>query len=137
MTGTAGWVTSRDVPDEIRDLTGGGAHLSIDALGHSLTCFNSIACLRKRGRHVQIGVMAGEHALAPMPMDRVMLHELEIVGSHGMQAHRYPEMLAMIRAGTLQPKRLIGRTIGLEEAIDALVQMDRFAEAGVTVINRF
>ena len=70
-------------------------------------------------------------------MDQVLANELEIVGSHGMQAHRYPEMLAMIRVGKLRPDRLIGRTVSLEESIDRLVNLDRCAETGVTVIDEF
>ena len=39
----------------VREITKGGAHVSIDALGHPSTCFNSITNLRRRGRHVQVG----------------------------------------------------------------------------------
>jgi len=41
---------------------------------------------------------------------------LEILGSHGMPAYRYPEMLQMIQAGKLSPEKLIGDTISLEES---------------------
>ncbi|MEM9690490.1 MAG: hypothetical protein AAF917_13540, partial [Pseudomonadota bacterium] len=71
-----------------------------------------------------------------LPMHRVIAHELEIVGSHGMQAHRYPPKLAMIESGDLTPERLIGNTISLDEAVDALPAMDRFPNTGVTVIDR-
>jgi len=37
--------------------------------------------------------------------------ELEILGSHGMQAHKYPEMLKMIIDGKLHPEKLIEKTI--------------------------
>ncbi len=123
------------VPQAIREVTGGGAHLSIDALGHSTTALNSVRCLRRRGRHVQVGLMLGEHARAPMPMDRVVAWELEIKGSHGMQAHRYPEMLRMIESGKLQPQKLIGKHISLAEAPAALTAMDRFEGAGMTIIS--
>jgi alcohol dehydrogenase len=126
---------SPDVAGEIRELSGGGAHVSIDALGSPATCFNSIASLRKRGRHVQVGLLALEERDARIPTGLVVANELEILGSHGMQAHRYPQMLEMIVAGTLQPERLIGRTIGLEEAPEALVTMDRFSGVGVTVVE--
>jgi alcohol dehydrogenase len=69
-------------------------------------------------------------------MDRVVAHELEIYGSHGIQAHRYPAIFAMIAAGKLQPQKLIGRRITLAEAPHALMQMDTFPETGVTVIDR-
>jgi len=126
-----------DVVDRIRELTGSGAHVAIDALGSAATCVNSISCLRKRGRHVQIGLLAGSDHRPRIPMERVIAHELEIVGSHGMQAHRYPEMLELIAAGVLQPQRLVGKTVALEEAPAELVAMSGFAATGITVIDRF
>jgi alcohol dehydrogenase len=125
------------VVSAIRDISGGGAHLSIDALGHSATAMNSVRCLRKRGRHVQVGLMLAEHARAPMPMDKVIAHEIEIKGSHGMQAHRYPAMLQMIERGVLQPQKLVGRHISLDEAPAALATMDKFEGTGISVITRF
>ncbi len=122
------------VPQAIRDATGGGAHLSIDALGHSVTAMNSVRSLRRRGRHVQVGLMLGEHARAPMPMDRIIAYELEIKGSHGMQAWRYPEMMEMISRGVLAPQKLIQKRISLEHAPAALAAMDRFEGTGITVI---
>ena len=121
--------------DAIIDITGGGAHISIDALGHSEIIMNSISSLRKRGRHIQIGIMeSGRHQPA-IPMDKVIGHELEIIGSHGMQAHRYPEMLEMIRIGKLRPGLLIGRVVSLDDAPAFLTAMDQFAGTGVAVIS--
>lgn len=126
-----------DVPDAIREATGGGADVSIDALGSAVTCGNSILCLRKQGRHVQVGLLAGDDYLPRVPMHRVIGWELEICGSHGMQASRYGEMLAMIADGRLNPRALIGRTIPLEEAPEQLEKMGRFGSVGITVIDRF
>ena len=119
------------------ELTRGGAHVSLDALGHPTTCFNSVASLRRRGRHVQVGLMLADHATPRVPMARVIGWELEILGSHGMQAHRYGAMLEMVRVGKLDPARLVGKRIGLEEAPGALMGMDRFEALGATVIDRF
>jgi alcohol dehydrogenase len=127
----------KDVVQAVRDITQGGAHVAIDALGSPTTCFNSIAGLRKRGRHVQVGLMVGDHRTPPIPMDQVVANELEILGSHGMQAHRYPEMLAMIAAGKLQPAKLIAQTVDLAQGIIELQEMDLFETTGVTVIDRF
>ena len=125
-----------DVATAVMDLCG-GAHVSIDALGHPVTCFNSINSLRKRGKHIQVGLMVADQSRPQVPMDRVLAWELEIIGSHGMQAHRYDAMLAMIAAGKLAPERLIGRTINLEQSIEALMAMDRFDGTGVTVVTEF
>lgn len=126
-----------DVPSAVLDATGGGAHVSLDALGATVTCLNSIRSLRRRGRHVQVGLMLGEHTTPPVPMDQVISHELEIRGSHGMQAHRYDAMLAMVQSGLLSPERLVGREISLRESIEALMQMDSFQSVGATVVTRF
>jgi len=128
---------TENVVEAIREISRGGAHVSIDALGSQQTCFNSIANLRKRGRHVQVGLLTGQHQHPNIPMDRVLADELEIVGSHGMQAYRYPEMMAMIRQGKLAPGKLVGDLISLEDSLTALVSMDQFNKAGVTVITRF
>nr|WP_299174510.1 zinc-dependent alcohol dehydrogenase family protein [uncultured Allomuricauda sp.] len=126
-----------DLVSEVKALTHGGAHISMDALGSQTTCFNSIANLRKRGKHIQVGLMTGSHQHPKVPMDLVLANELEIIGSHGMQAHRYPELLELIRIGKLNPIKLIDRTISLEEASVALPQMDKFENKGVTVIDTF
>jgi alcohol dehydrogenase len=126
---------TEDVVAAIRDMTQGGAHVSMDALGSPKTCFNSIACLRRRGRHLQVGLMLGDHARPQIPMDKVIGHEIEIRGSHGMQAHRYPPMMVMILNGKLQPAKLIGKTISLAEAPQALMAMDKFAGTGISIIK--
>jgi alcohol dehydrogenase len=128
---------TQDVAGAVKEITGGGAHVSMDALGNPVTCFNSIANLRRRGRHVQVGLMLGDHAHPSIPMDRVIAHELQIYGSHGMQAYRYPEMLEMIRVGKLKPERLIGNRINLDEAPEALMRMGRFDGLGISVVTRF
>ncbi len=129
--------TTADVVAGVRDYTGGGAHVSIDALGHPETCFNSVANLRKRGRHVQVGLMLADHCHPSIPMDRIIAHELEVYGSHGMQAHKFDEIFRLIGSGRLQPEKLVGRTITLEQSLTALPDMDSFAHEGVTVIDRF
>lgn len=125
----------RDVVEAIREITDGGAHLSLDAYGSRETSDNSIRCLRKRGRHVQVGLMVGDAALSPVPMDLVIASELEIIGSHGMAAHEYPDMLEQIASGHIDPRTLVGRTISLEEAPNALATMDSAPLPGMTVIE--
>ena len=129
--------TKEKVVEAIKDITKGGVHVSIDALGSEITCLNSIASLKKRGKHIQVGLMTGNHKCPNIPMDRVLADELEIIGSHGMQAHKYPEMLKMIINGKLHPEKLIEKTITLDEATIALPNMNKFKNKGVLVINSF
>jgi alcohol dehydrogenase len=125
------------VPEAIKRLTGGGAHVSIDALGDPEVCLNSLNCLRKRGKHIQVGIMESGQHLVPLPMGKIMARELEILGSHGMQAHRYPEIFALIANDRIRPQKLIGRTIALDDAPAALTEMNSFAGTGITIIDRF
>lgn len=127
----------RNVAARVIDVTDRGAHVSIDALGHRRTCSSSIHCLRKRGRHIQVGLMTGEDQSTALPMDLVIARELEIIGSHGMQAYRYEAMLDMILSGRLHPQALIAGTITLEEAALELTRLDQRRKPGILVIDRF
>lgn len=126
-----------NVAEAIKQQTNGGADVSLDALGHSQTCLNSIACLAKRGRHIQVGLMLAAHSTPQIPMGAVIANELEILGSHGMQAHKYGQMFAMIDSGLLKPERLLGQKINLEQSINVLTNMDKFKTHGVSVITEF
>jgi len=127
----------KNIVGAVRDITGGGAHVSIDALGNNETCLNSILNLRKRGKHIQVGVMAGEHKETNIPMGYVMFNEIELIGSHGMQAHAYKQMLQMIVTGKLQPQNLINLTVSLEDSIELLQSMGNSPPTGVAVIDKF
>ena len=118
----------------IGDITGGGAHVSIDALGAPAVAADSVRCLRRRGRHVQVGLLPG--GPVPLPMDLVIARELEIYGSHGMAARDYPAMMRLVADGTLRPGLLVGQVIELAEAGRALAAMDELsATAGMTVVT--
>ncbi len=123
--------------EAVRELTRGGVHVSLDALGSKVTCYNSVANLKKRGKHIQVGLMAGDDYEPNVPMHLVVANELEIIGSHGMQAHVYPEMLDLIKNGKLAPEKLIGDLVSLEEGAALLPKMNEFKSQGVTVINQF
>jgi D-arabinose 1-dehydrogenase-like Zn-dependent alcohol dehydrogenase len=97
-----------DVFEAIKEITKGGAHVSLDALGHPITMTNSILCLRPRGKHIQVGLMLGDHAAPSVPMPKIVGQEIELLGLHGMQAHRYGAMLDMVESGKLNSARLVG-----------------------------
>lgn len=129
--------TTPDIPSTILELSKGGVHASVDALGSRITCYNSVASLKKRGKHIQIGLMAGSQSDPPIPMHLVIAKELEILGCHGIQAHAYPEMMQLILTGKIDPEKLIGRRISLDDAVDALIGMDTFQENGMVMIDQF
>ncbi|MFS0730542.1 alcohol dehydrogenase catalytic domain-containing protein [Curtobacterium sp. 1P10AnD] len=123
-----------DTVDRIRALTGGGAHVSVDAFGSRATSVAAVATLRPRGRHVQVGLLLGDEAIPAIPMGRVIGDELELLGSHGIAVAEYAAMLEDVVAGRLRPAESIGRTIGFEELPEAVLAMDRpAAGSGMTV----
>ena len=124
-----------DVPAAVADLTGGGSHVAVDAVGTEETCADSVLSLRRRGRHVQVGLLPPVAGHPRVPMSRVIAWELDLLGSHGMAAADYPDMLALIEQGSLQPQLLVERTVGLVEAAELLPRFDRAAVAGMTVVD--
>ncbi|AXA96693.1 zinc-dependent alcohol dehydrogenase family protein [Microbacterium sp. PM5] len=124
-----------DVPDAVRRITGGGAHVSIDAVGAEQTSADAVLSLRRRGRHVQVGLLPSASDLSGMPMARVIAWELDLLGSHGMAAVDYPAMLELIAEGRLRPQELIERTISLADAAALLPTFDRATLAGMTMID--
>jgi D-arabinose 1-dehydrogenase-like Zn-dependent alcohol dehydrogenase len=124
-----------DIPAAVADLTGGGSHVAVDAVGSEQTCADAILSLRRRGRHVQVGLLPPIDGRPRVPMDRVIGWELDVLGSHGMAAADYPAMMALIESGALEPQRLIERTIGLAEAARLLPAFDTATVAGITLID--
>ncbi len=124
-----------DTAAAVREITGGGAHVGIDAIGQPVTAAASVASLRRRGRHVQIGLLLGEQARTALPMDLVISRELEIYGSHGMAAREYPAMLAAVADGRLHPERLVGAVVELDQATKVLTAMNFPAGPGMTVLR--
>jgi alcohol dehydrogenase len=122
-----------DVPAAVADLTGGGAHVSMDTLGAAVTCTNSVRSLRPRGRHVQVGLLPPAQGRPAVPMERVIALELAVLGSHGMAAHAYPELLGLIAAGRLDPRALVTRELALDDAGAALAEIG--ARPGIAVVT--
>jgi D-arabinose 1-dehydrogenase-like Zn-dependent alcohol dehydrogenase len=127
-----------DAGKAIMQLTGGGAHVAVDALGIAATCQGAVMSLRKRGRHLQIGLTSSaEQGMIALPIDLIVLKEITLVGSLGMQAPRYGAMLGMVETGRLAPGKLVQQRIKLEQAGEVLASMDKYGTVGVTVIDRY
>jgi alcohol dehydrogenase len=126
---------AEDVVAAIRAATDGGAHLSLDALGSAETCSASIAGLRTRGRHVQVGLLPPILGRPAIPMELVVARELQVLGSHGLSAHAYPQLLALVASGRLCPDELITGNVGLNQAGAALAAMGDAPPTGITVVN--
>lgn len=122
----------------IKEITRGGAHASIEALGIQETIRNSVKCLRKGGRHVQIGLTTHEEGgEAMLPIDLITSMEWELVGSIGNPIPDYDGLLQMIASGKLNPKSLVSREVSLEDVTDVLNDMTEFKTFGFNVITNF
>ncbi|HEY1625276.1 MAG TPA: alcohol dehydrogenase catalytic domain-containing protein [Streptosporangiaceae bacterium] len=128
-------VSEDSVPARVHELTGGGSHVAVDAIGSEQACADSIMSLRRRGRHAQVGLLPPVAGHPRLPMARVIAWELDVLGCHGMAAVDYPAMLALIGSGDLRPQRLIERVVGLDEAAELLPELDRARPAGMTMID--
>ena len=81
--------------------------------------------------------MTGKDAFPPLPMGPVIANELEIIGSHGMQAHQYPEMLNLLFSKNVPLDKMIGQQLNLQQGVQALMNMNSFSNVGTMVINEF
>lgn len=127
-----------DIPSEVAAITDGGAHVSVDALGITETCQNSVRSLRKRGQHVQVGLTSSdEGGEVALPTDEMVLKELEFIGAVGMPRPRYDEIFRMIAHGALEPAAVISETVPLEQTPETLASMTNFDTVGIPVIDQF
>lgn len=127
-----------DVAGQVADLTGGGAHVTVDALGDEQTALPALYSLRTRGRHLRLGTSGkkqGGHI--HLPVDLILFKELKIIGSFGMQAARYPAMLRMVESGKLHPGKLVQGTVRIEDAGEVLAGMGTSSPSGLRVINQW
>ncbi len=122
-----------DAAAQVRELTGGGAALSLDAVGHPDVCVASIWSLARRGRHVQVGLLPPAMGRAVVPMERVIGHELEVLGCHGLAAHHYPALLDLVRSRRVRPDLLVTRELSLEQAGPALTAVGQ--APGIAVLR--
>lgn len=121
-----------DTAEAVFDLVG-GAHVSVDCLGHPATASASVRCLKPLGRHVQIGLFPSP--TADFPISRVIRDEIEVHGVHGLSASRFDKVFALMTAGRLDLRPMVSRAIALDDVPDALPAMATFTTPGVTVVT--
>ncbi len=126
-----------DVAETIREITGGGAHVSVEALGIAATTNGSIGCLRPLGRHVQVGLPLGHAARMEIDLNAVYMKQLALFGTRGMPSWRYPSLLAMIETGRVDVRPMVARQVALSKASAELRAFDAPMPPGVAVITDF
>ncbi|MGB3770105.1 MAG: alcohol dehydrogenase catalytic domain-containing protein [Rhodococcus sp. (in: high G+C Gram-positive bacteria)] len=103
-------------------------HVSLECSGNAGLADAALGALRRRGRHVQIGLLPGG---AHVSMDAVIAKELDVLGSHGLAAHDYPELLRTLPVHAVE--MMIGARKPLE---DAQLSLDALGEsAGITLLH--
>ncbi len=124
-----------DVARRVVDVTTGGADVSIDALGSAVTLRQSLESLRKRGRHVQVGLLVGERVEPAVPMGRVISNELQLFGSHGIAAAAYPDVFDLIERKKIPLDRILGPRLRLDDVPVELPRIGQFQSLGIALVD--
>ncbi|MDN6149315.1 MAG: zinc-binding dehydrogenase [Yaniella sp.] len=129
---------TENVAEAIHEVTKGGAHVGVDALGIQETITNSLRSLRKGGRHVQVGLTGSEEqGIAQIPIDAMTAGEIELVGSFGNPRPDFPGLLALVSQGRLDPGSLVEREVGLGDVNEVFDNMSEFKTKGFNIITQF
>lgn len=124
--------------EAVKEVTGGGADLTVDAVGARETMLNGIKSLRPGGTHVQIGMLSqGPEGEVPLTVDPLIINEISLKGSWGMPAVEFPKLLAQVAAGKLSPGALVTGEIPLSRVNEPLDAMTSFNTLGIKVITNF
>ena len=128
----------KNIWQEVRDLTNGGVHVSLDALGEEVTFQNSIRSLRKLGRHIQVGMPTADNAIVSLALlDLIYSRQLKIIGTRGMTSSGFEPLITMITDGSIKMDSLITRKLKLSQVHEAMLQFRTKLESGITIINNF
>ena len=128
--------TKEEVVDKLREITNGGANLSMDALGSQETSINTINCLAKKGKHIQVGILGSENNIIVSTAD-LIAKEIEIIGSHGMPIADYNIIFDLIASKKIDLSLLIDRTVKLEHVHQEMLKMDTYSNSGMVIIDQF
>lgn len=127
---------SQDVPEAIREITKGGAQVSLEALGIAQTTNASVECLATLGRHVHVGMPAGD-GMMEVNMRAIYSKQLAFYGTRGMPAWKYPSLLEMIERGDVDLTPMLDREVTLSGASAELRAMKGPTRPGTAVITDF
>lgn len=125
-----------DAAAAIRDITGGGADVSIEALGIEATTNASVECLATLGRHVHVGMPAGD-GMMQINMRAIYAKQLSFFGTRGMPSWKYPTLLSMIERGQVDIRPMVAREVTLSGASAELRAMHGPTAPGTAVIIDF
>ena len=105
-----------DLGREVRKRSGGGADVALEVVGTPETVTLALSTLRRGGRLCVVGY---SDSVVPIPLNRLMFFEYEIVGSLGCRPVDYPRVIEMVRKGM----------VSLDAVVTATLPLDRIGEA--------
>ena len=111
--------SARDVARSVRDLTGGGASVVIDATGVPAALEAAPDMTVRGGR---IGLVGIPKTPPVIDAAKLVLYERSLIASLGY-ANDLPRVASMIAAGRLDPERLITRVVGLRDVPEELERL--------------
>ena len=123
-----------DAAAAIREITKGGADVSIEALGIEATTNASVECLAILGRHVHVGMPAGDGRMN-INLRAIYTKQLSFFGTRGMPAWKYPSLLDMIERGQVDISPMVSREVPLSAASAELRAMHGPTPPGTAVIT--
>ncbi|WP_067726997.1 zinc-binding dehydrogenase [Oceanobacillus damuensis] len=129
---------NNDPVEAVKELTKGGADVSVDALGITETCLNGINSLKKGGRHLQVGVTSKKEAgFISIPVDDMVLNEKSFITTLGIPAYRFGSLLEQVAQDKLQPGKMVTRNIKLSEVEGIFEDMSNFKTTGTFVVTDY
>jgi 6-hydroxycyclohex-1-ene-1-carbonyl-CoA dehydrogenase len=104
------------VDKAVRKLTGQGADVAFEAIGHPATQELAVSCVRTGGRIVLVGYSSEN---LPLNAGRVMYRELDVIGSLGCRPADYPRVIALAQTGRIALERMVTHRFPLDRINDA------------------
>ncbi len=109
-----------DAVKQIAEATGGGARAVLDLVGATPTVKLALDACARGGHVVVVGLMGGDITLS-LPI--IPIRPLKIEGSYVGTLPELRELVALMRAGKMQPSAVTQRPLGeVNEALEALAQ---------------
>jgi len=128
--------TQLDVVAEVKRLTGGGADVTIEALGTQGTFENALRCLRPGGTLSSLGVYSGK---LEMPYDAFAAglggHRIVTTLCPGGK-ERMRRLIAMVESGRFDPLPLITHRFALDDIVEAYDLFSNRREGVLKVVVR-
>lgn len=112
----------------------GGVDAFVDAFGDPFALEHGLGTLRRRGKYIQVGLIPDTVGKPQTSFEKLVAHELEIIGSHGIQAHEYQALLDFVQEKIIDFEPLIKGFVTLEKGAELLQKDDGPDSAGIVII---